>query len=225
MFFKSTVLAIYSLFLFGCATAKKDYAYMGESEYQSKPTLTQSLLTNDVLSEESIQKILSSKISIPKLVNIAVIRINDQNFQTIDEQLSEQFYQKSNWGNRAKALIPIPQILVKTPISISGLRQSAVLLQADILVIVKPATYSNWKFRWLAENKAKSITTLEVLVLDTRTGIIPFTSIITDQVEMTKDKNVDYDNYELELRVKKESEKKALIQVASQVKDFLNTIP
>ncbi len=60
-----TILLLTSLF--GCAVAQKDYAYMASEEYQSKPKLTQALISaSEPLSETSIQKILASKVSLPK---------------------------------------------------------------------------------------------------------------------------------------------------------------
>ncbi len=227
MITKCITITILISLLFGCASARKDYNYMAEKEYQSKPALTTSLMNGENLTEASIQKILSSKIVLPKTLSVAVIRIADSsyglNFQTIDNQIAEEFYKKDNWGTRVKTLIPVPQIMIASPITLSGLRQSAVILQSDLLIVVKPSSYSEWKFQWLDENKAKGITTLEVLALDTRTGIVPFSSIVTEQAEVFKSNEKDYSIYELEIRAKKESEKKALLQVTRQVSSFLSS--
>lgn len=210
---------------YSCSSVQKDYGYMNKSDYQSRSTLTKSLVDpSKPLSEESIQKVLNSKIKIPNRVNLAVTRIDSTStFQRIDDDVAKSFYDKKNWGKRVQTIIPMPQVLVNYPISISGLRHSAVLLQADMLLIVMPSSYGNWKFRWFDNNKAKATTSLEVLLMDIRTGVIPYTSIITETIEVTKI-NKDEDNNELVTRAKISSEKNALIQVANQVQAFLNTM-
>jgi hypothetical protein len=198
---------------------------MATREYQSKPKLTQSLLgPTDQLSEASIQKILSSKVALPKSIRLAVVRLSDStegfDTQTVDKELAEQFYGKANWGPRVQSIIPVPQVMLSKPVTLAALRQAAALLQADALVIIKPVSYADWKVQWFEENKAKGITSLEVLLLDTRTSVVPYTSLITETAEITKDK-VDYDNQELMVRAKKASEAKALLQVAPAVQKFI----
>lgn len=210
---------------FSCASAQKDYSYMNNKSYQTKSVLKKSLIdSSKPLDEKSIQKVLNSKIRIPRAINLAVTRVgSDSDFQRIDQKVAQDFYAKKNWGKRVQSIIPVPRVLIEAPISINTLRRSAVLLQADMHLIIMPFSYGDWKFQWFEKNKAKATTSLEVLLLDTRTGVIPFTSIITETVEVEKVDD-EYSNTELVSRARRDSEKKALIQVAKQVKTFLNTI-
>jgi hypothetical protein len=111
--------------------------------------------------------------------------------------------------------------MLAKPVTLSSLRQAAVLLQADALIIVKPASYGDWKYQWFEENKAKGITSLEVVLLDTRTSVVPYTSLVTETVEILKEKS-DYSDDELMIRAKKASEKKALLQVGPSVQKFIS---
>jgi hypothetical protein len=176
------------------------------------------------LTESAVQKILSSKVSFPKTINLAVVRIADSHggldFQMIDQELAENFYSKTNWGARVQSIIPMPQVMVANPATLSSLRQSAVLLQADALLIIKPFSYGDWKFQWFEENKAKATTSLEVLLMDVRTSVVPYTAVITETVELEKN-DKDYSQYELMSRAKKASESKALLQVSSFLQKFL----
>lgn len=220
------LLAIAALSLAtGCATAKKDYDYMATKSYQSRPQLNQSLINgNEPLSEAAVQKILSSKVALPKMINLAIVRLDDSadglDFQTIDKDVADKFYAKANWGSRVQSIIPVPQVMLSKPVTLIGLRQAAALLQADALLIIKPVSYGDWKFRLFDENKAKGITSLEILLMDTRTSVVPFTSLVTETAEIAKDGN-DYNDYELTARAKKESESKALMQVAPAVQKFI----
>lgn len=220
------IFCVFAFVVTGCAMAAKDYTYMSGREYRDKPRLNQSLLgTSEVLNESAIQKILTSKVVLPKTINLAVIRLSDVSegldFQTIDTEIAEKFYNKSNWGAKVQTVIPMPQVMIAKPVTLTSLRYAAVLLQADALVIIKPVSYSDWQFQMFQENKAKGVTTLEVLLLDTRTSAVPYTTLITETVELLKN-NADYSNEELIARAKKASEAKALLQVASAIQKFIS---
>ena len=212
--------------LVGCSSVSKDYGYMSGADYQKRPQLRQSLLdSSGALNETAVQKILTSKVALPKTVNLAVVRLSDSSegldFQMIDQEVAEKFYNKANWGPRVQSVIPVPQVMIAKPATLTSLRQAAALLQADALLIIKPVSYSDFKFQWFEDDKAKGITSLEVLLLDTRTSVVPYTSIVTETAEIAKDKS-DYSQYELLGRAKKASEAKALMQVAPALQKFMS---
>jgi hypothetical protein len=228
MFINKLIIFLFVLLNLGCSMAQKKYDYMSESEYQSRPKLSQSLLNeSDKLSEASIQKILASKITLPKSINLSIVRLSDStdglNFQTIDDQISEQFYNKNLWGNRVQTVIPVPQVMISKPVTLASLRQAAALLQSDILVIIKPQSYADWKFQLFDKSKAKGIASLEVLLLDTRTSVVPYTSLITETVEVSRE-STEYSYEELISKAKKASERKALLQIPAAVQKFISKL-
>jgi len=184
-----------ALGLIGCSSVQKDYDYMSENDYQRRTKLTQSLVAGtEPMSEAAIQKILSSRVALPKKINLAIVRLSDSSegadFQTIDKDIADQFYNRATWGGRVQSIIPVPQMLLAKPVTLTSLRQSAVLLQADALIIVRPVSFADWKYQLVEENKAKAITSLEVVFLDTRTGVVPYTSLITETAEILKEKSL-----------------------------------
>ncbi len=154
------------------------------------------------------------------------MRLNDGSesldSQSLDNEIAEKFYEKSLWGGRVQAIVPMPQVMVAKPLTLFSLRHSAVLLQADALLIIKPVYFSNWKYKWFEENVAKGTTSVEILLMDTRTNVVPFTSVITESTEIIKSPN-DYDQYELMNRAKKLSESKALLQIPKAIGQFINS--
>lgn len=217
----------FSVALVGCASVQKDYDHMAAPDYQKRQQLHQSLISaSEPLSETAVQKILSSKVVLPKAINLAIVRLSDSSseldFQTIDQEIADKFYNKANWGGRVQSITPVPQVMLAKPVTITTLRQAAVLLQADALLIIKPVSYGDSKFQWFEKDKAKGITSLEVLLLDTRTSVVPFTQVVTETAEIAKDKDNDYSNYELISRAKKASEAKALLQVPSAIQKFIS---
>lgn len=225
----TNVLAFLVLILIvtSCATAHKDYSYMNKDDYRNKPQLTESLInSSEPLNETSIQKILDSKVALPKNINLAVVRLADSesglSFQTVDQDIADQFYKTVNWGNRVQSIIPLPQVMLAKPVTLTSLRQAAVLLQADALLIIKPISMSDWKHQWFDATKAKAQTSLELLLLDTRTSVVPYTSLISSEVEVSKNDS-DYDTQELLMRAKRESEKKAFLQIPTALQKFIST--
>lgn len=209
-----------------CSTVSKDYEYMESAQYKSRGVLRQALANgSESLSEGAIQKILASRVSLPKQITIAIVRLSDTkeglDFQTIDKEISDKFYDKSNWGARIQSVIPVPQMMLATPVTLPALRQTAALMQADVLLIIKPISYGDWKFEWIEANKGKGVTSLEILLLDTRTSVVPYTAVITEAAEISKDSS-EYSNYELMSRAKKASEAKALLQVAPAIQKFIS---
>lgn len=209
----------------GCASASRGYDHMSTDDFQRRPQLTQSLLgSSDQFAEPAIQKILSTRVAFPRKVTLAIVRLSTSNeglgFQKIDQELVDKFYNKENWGTRVLSVIPVPQMMIAKPATLTNLRQAAVLLQADALLIIKPVSCADWRFQWFEEDKAKATSTLEVLLLDTRTNIVPFTTLVSETVELKKEKT-DYSAYETMDRVKKASELKALVQVAPAVRLFI----
>lgn len=214
--------------LTGCATAQKDYAYMAQADYQSRPALQEALINPSApLNEASVQKILASKVSLPARLNLAVVRLSESNeglnFQTISPEVAEKLYETSQWGERVKSITPMPQMMVAKPATLTSLREAAVLLQADALLVIRPMSYGDWKFRWFKDDQAKATTSLEMLLLDTRTSVVPYTAVVSESAEL-EGQQADYNNYELVARAKKASETKALLRVAPAVAKFLKSI-
>jgi hypothetical protein len=218
------LIALMGLSMSACVSTQKNYEYMSDSNYQSKPGLSESLMNDDEqYSEASIQEVLNRKIVMPKKITLAVLKLNASgsggDFQILDQEIADQFYKLTNWGKRVQSIVPIPQVMLSSQVNLKSIRQSAVRLQADAVVIIKPMSYGDWKFDFL-DKKAKGITTLEVLVLDTRTGLIPYTSLVSESAEILKAEE-DFGTSEFVSRAKKTSEKRALLKVAPQVEKFL----
>ena len=209
-----------------CSSTKfKDTSHMDQAEYKAKPVITESLIdSSKPMDEAAIQRILDGKIQFPKRINLAILRLansfNGFEFQLLDQAENESFYKLENWGPRVQSIIPVPQLLISKKITIESLRHAAVLLQADALLVIKPISSSDWKFRWFDTKLVRGRTSLEVLLLDTRTSVIPFTGLVTETAVRERD-NSDYGLADLLDMVAKESEAKALTKIAPAVKIFL----
>jgi hypothetical protein len=224
--YKAFLGSLFVTLVSGCAAKHRSADSMASAEYQSRDTLTQSLLDGETLSEPAIQKILSSKIKLPKTIQLAVLRLptgyGDQ-FQ-IDDEMVDQFYGGLEKSGRIKAVIPVPSALVSMPPKITSMRLSAVLLQADMLLVIQPRSDLDWKFRMFEANKAKAQTTVQAFLLDTRTSVIPYTALISKTAEVSKE-GKDYSEYDAMKRAKLESEKLVLKELAAGLSAFVGKVP
>jgi hypothetical protein len=216
-----------ALSLAGCSSVHKDYEYMSEPANQTKDRLEGGLVgQNQELNEAGIQKILANRVVLPRQVRLAVVRLpapgENHGLSEINDETVSGFYQKNNWGPRIVSVIPTPELLLSKNPSISSLRQTAAYLQADAILVIKPMVRSDWKFMVFEKNKAIATSTLEVVLIDTRTGAVPYTTLVTEKASAVKS-DQDFSEYEFELRAKKESETKAMLQVPQDVKTFLNS--
>lgn len=213
--------------LSGCATVQSDYQHRANHSYQSQEKLEQGLIgPNDTLTEEAISKLLSSKVILPKNVRLAIVRISDfslaypQEMQILDDDIATDFYSKEKWGDRVVSVIPVPHAMLQKPLTLSTIRKSAALLQADAVVVVRPMSVTDSRYRLFEKDTSKATTTLEILLLDTRTSAVPFTSFITETAELPKSES-DYNQYEVQRRAQNESEKRALLQVPGTIQKFI----
>lgn len=208
----------------GCATAQKDYAHLATPAYQQQPALTQSLVAGaEPLSDAAVQKLLASRVILPAQPRLALVRLKEGAEDPggeVSDALAEGLYSRAAWGEQVRSLTPLPELLLPKPVSIDGLRKAALLLQADALVVLKTASRGDWRHRAFSRNQGKARATVEVLLVDVRTGVVPYTALVSERLETEKDE-ADYDNYELRERARRLGEEKALLQVPMMVGKFL----
>ncbi|MCO5142575.1 MAG: hypothetical protein M9962_05755 [Oligoflexia bacterium] len=219
------LLILFSIILISsCAAKSYDQKYV--DQYKSRDTLENSLLDKDGnLNESDIEKILTKKIKFPDSISLAIVRIPENSYDSMqiitrsDEMI---LLNREKWGDRVRTIIPMPQMLLtKTP-NLKNLRQAAALLQADALIVIRPVSMVDWKFNVFTSDEAKATSSIEVMLVDIRTSAIPFTALITEQVKI-EEQSDDFSKIELLLRAKKQSELKASLQVPQAVKNYLES--
>jgi hypothetical protein len=217
-------------------------AQVEKPEYQERPTLTTSLFKSDqdVLSDEAISKILSSKFELPQKVAIALMKLRSdeakaiyyygynywvseeylKNQQNIIDTLSDVIYK----SNRVLEVTLFPDILIPAEPTISVIREAAVRLQADVVLVFIIHSDIYHKPRALAPNEVKAYSTCEAFLLDIRTGLIPFTKIITEDF-ITRKEPMDINIKETFLRAENEAILKSLYILGDNINEFLAIAP
>ena len=226
------------ILLSSCASSGSYYDPYGNQE--SAPTLTKSLFPSDqsVISQAAIDTILASEIQLPRNSKIALINFPSENSQRSSlygygywrsedylklqqsyiDTLSSQLLQT----DFAASVIHLPSMLTPIEPTLPILREAAVRLQSPIMIVFRINSDIYEEFRLFRNNKAKAFATLELVLLDVRTGIIPFTSIVTEEY-MTEKLDSDSNFSETMKRAEREATLKSLHSALNKLNTFFKS--
>jgi len=194
--------------------------------------ITQSLFSDQdaTISEENIQRILNGKYTLPQKIRIAIVNL--ENIQ----------YQRSYWNNedylssrekylniltenlkkhpRIESVSLIPQIMLPSSPSFNSIREGAVRMQADIVLIysISGGIYS--KYKLFKANEYKSFATTQLLMMDVRTGLVPFTRVVSKDSQTNKEKS-DFNEDEALKRTQEASVLLTLEEICGDINSFL----
>jgi len=109
-------------------------------------------------------------------------------------------------------------------VSIPVLREAAVRLQADLLLVFRLGSDTYSQYRAFAKDKVKAYSTCEVVLLDVRTGLVPFTRVVSrERLELKQ--TTDLDLSETMRRAEQASAIDALKAAAEDLVRFVKTVP
>lgn len=235
---KNLLLLIPFLILF--ASCSPAIPYYGSYNYEeSSPALTSSLFPSDqsVISQAAIDTILSSNIQLPKNSKVALINFPSKSSnrssvygsgywrsedylklqQSYIDTLSNQLIQT----DLVRSVIHLPSMLTPSEPSLPILREAAVRLQSPIMIIFRINSDIYQEFRLFRSDKAKAYATVELVLLDIKTGIIPFTSIVTEEY-LTEKNDSDSNSSETMKRAESKATLKALKRASQELMSFVS---
>ena len=163
--------------LWNCATPSYRLSRYQDEEI---PTLETSLFRsdNENLSEEAIKQILESKIKLPSNAKIALMKFPSKQGKGRASRYYGRFYWRSEdylkvqqsyidtlssqliLAKKVDAIIALPSLLTPEDATISILREAAVRLQADLLLVFRISSDVYQKYRFLSKDEAKAFSTM-----------------------------------------------------------------
>ena len=188
-----------------------------------------SLFSGDAatLSDEAIQRILAYDYEPPALSRVALMPFGRELWSMWSEELalaSEEMQKEVLDELRASPRIYdasyLPSILVPENRTVPHLREAAARYQADLLLVYRSFCQSFERYRIFAADESRAYCGVEAVLLDTRTGLVPFTTVSRhafDAVENRADKNFR----ETRLRAQLDATAAALGDVSAEVVRFL----
>ena len=233
-----TKLLFLTLILLSTACSQKvssDLATNQQTTFRAERNqepLTKSLFDfkDKTISEEAIQHILASPIELPDTIRLALLNYgsnssfnygynywNDEAFLKLQQQYIDILEEALGENGKVKKIILMPKLLVGDSPNIFTLRESAVRLQADLLFIFSINSDIYYNYKVFKKNEVKAFATCESLLMDIRTGIIPYSEVVSQDTLVLKSTTDLNDNI-----FRKRAENEAIQITLSEIGDKLN---
>lgn len=224
------------LFLFSCGSYRQNTALR---QSNTDPELiTQSLFDSEdrTLSEEDIQRLLDGEIKIPDTMRVALFNFSNnsvnryysyhwqnEEYLKIQQGSLDTLISKIEASTRVEHVLPIPSIMANHKSNVVQMREAAVRLQADVLLIFSIQSDIYYKYKAFKKDEAKAFATCEVVLMDIRTGMIPFSQVVTKE-KFTRKGSSDLTAEELRRRAEQEAVLMTLAEVGEKVSNFINQL-
>lgn len=235
---KNLVFAILTLTgLCACSVSQSPVAYPPYSQLaQEREPITQSLFesADRTISEADIQRLLDGKIKLPDSARIAIFNFGTNNLNkyysgyAYDEEYLR--FRQNNIDTLIAALqrsprvaktLLMPTMMTHANPNLTNLRESAVRLQADMLVIFTTTSDIYYKYKAFKKDQAKAFATIETVLLDIRTSLVPYSDIVTKEELIIKEVT-DLDIRETQKRAENAAIMSALTESGNNILAFLN---
>ncbi|MCB9085156.1 MAG: hypothetical protein H6624_12460 [Bdellovibrionaceae bacterium] len=229
---KNLVLLCLLLTTAACSSISSKNDYTADEAYQMRQELNADFFKSgeENLSQDQINNLLSKKVSFDRPLKVAVVKLNHLVSQSYSfrnphtgsmtpvatKKNSQIFKLMLEKSSRIKDISVVPQFMMPRSPELRSLRDVAAIMQADLLMIIYTKTDSDYDFSLIGKNEAKAVATLESIVVDVKTGVIPFTSIATGVAHLKKESE-DFSNEEFRVRTVLAAEDHALNQLSEDM--------
>ncbi len=207
--------------------------------YGTNDTLITHSLFNDrasTISEENIQKILDGRYELPQQLRVAIVRLdpspqakryqwnywNDEQFLKTQQAYLDLFTEKFKNSAKVIQVSSIPELMISKTPSFTNIREAAVRMQADIVVVYSINSDIYSKYKLFSKSDIKAFATTQLIILDVRTGLIPFSAITTRDYLSQKIKE-ELDHAEAANSVQNEAVLMTIEEIGNKITSFIAT--
>mgnify|MGYP000350865273 CR=1 FL=1 len=181
------------------------------------------------LSDDAIQRILAYDYEPPALSRVALMPFGRERWSGWSEELAVASAKiKSDVLGRLRASPRVydasylPSILVPEKRTVPHLREAAARYQADLLLVYRSYCQSFERYRFFAADQSRAYCGVEAVLLDTRTGLVPFTTVVTHSYDVVENNN-DTNFQETRLRAQLDATSAAMGEVSAEIVRFLGS--
>ncbi len=202
-----------------------DAAYAGAVRERE----TESLFTSDeaILSSADIERILGFRWQAQPLNRIGIVALGRNLWFGYSEELTRsgteiqaRLVGRLRASPRVYDASYVPTLLIPEKRTVGHFREAAARYQADLVMIYQASCRTYDKYRLFSPDEAKSYCNVEAVLLDTRTGIVPFT-VTASRDFMTRENKADLNFRETLARAELAALADALDEVGGAVVTFL----
>ena len=233
---KKIILLLVSFFLISACSAKQPmvsqarpdsyYAGVMEPDVRSEKSLFSS--DSEILTDDDVKRILAFKYNPQKTNRVAILPIGQfywhgwsDELDKAGEAVQNALVDKLKESQSVYDASYLPTLLIPEEKTVGFLREAAARYQADLLLIYKASFRNYRKYRVFSPDKTKAYCSLEAVLLDTRTGIVPFTILVSRTFTAEKNKS-DMNFYETIRKAELSTLKSALDEVGVEVGKFMS---
>lgn len=221
-----------AVMLGGCASKRampETGAYTILERYEEDRDGGGSLFKGDseILSDADIARILGFTLQLTDSNRLAVLKLGTTRYWSedhakIDRENLVTFLDRLRSSGRVAYVAQLPRLLVPEKTTVPYLREAAARSQADLLLVYDTAVRTFTKYRAFGKDEARALCSVDAVLLDVRTGIVPFTSRRTEEVMVTKSAD-DLNFSETTAKAVSAAEGRALQAVAEDTVAFLGS--
>ena len=199
--------------------------------------ITHSLFSDraSTISEENIQKILDGTYKLPQQLRVVMVRLEsapqsrrfywhyftDEQYLKTQQSYLDLFAEKLKQSNRVTKLTIVPDLLASKTPTFTSIREAAVRMQADIVVVYAIASDLYSKYKLFSKTDLKAFATTQLIILDVRTGLVPFSTIATKDY-LSQKKKEELDHSEAASRIQNEAVLLTINDIGEKLTEFLN---
>lgn len=236
---KTNILLLLAFCLLsGCAQKVTSERLNLEQSYapvQNNEPLSQSLFNfkDRTISEADIQKILNSPVELPDTIRIALLNYassstyrynynywNNEDYLKLQQEYIDILERSLAANNRVSKIILMPKLLMGASPNIFTLREAAVRLQADVLFIFSINSDLYYDYKVFKKNEVKAFATCESLLMDIRTGIIPYADVVSRDT-LVKKINEDMNDNTFRKRAESDAVRLTLTEIGQGLHNYL----
>lgn len=230
-----TLAALSLTILAGCAYTgvSSNYRSAQQGGFTIDKPLNESLFPEDqwVLSNDTINQVLSSQVELPTAGKVVVIRLNDPGLGRWSAELAEmqqaaaeQLCHQLETSARVQQAMYLPDLLRPKSPGVPQLRAAAARCQAHLILVYNAYSRTFQKSRLFKADQMRSHCVVEAVLIDTRTGIIPFTTTAVESYEAQMQGD-DYSTAEALWKAESLATAQALARIGHDVVAFLDALP
>ena len=193
--------------------------------------LGESLFRDDqaLLGNEELKTILASPVVLPDRAKLAAVRFGrmpywwgwSEDFVRTSEEIDTAFLGGLGKSARLRDVAYLPSLVTPPVMTIPHVRQAAARLQADLVLVYRTSTSSYERHRWFKASRTRAYCTVEAVLLDTRTGVIPFSTVVNERYATSESKR-DYGFDETLARAEQQAIGRAWQRLAVETVAFLD---
>jgi len=169
------------------------------AELQDQPPAA-SLFPSDaaVLDDSEIDRILAAQVRLPTHLRIALLHLDHRSAgrfygwygagrtATFEVELNPALIETLRSASGVEDASYLPSFLVPERPTVAHLREAAARYQSDLLFVFTSDCQLYQRYRFFAADEAKAYCIADSAILDTRTGIVPFTSRARQEITVAQ---------------------------------------